>query len=144
MKVQTVDSIQGNLGIEYTTDELVVAIDYWINRELDRPIKGLGVVEPPEVAPAEEKFLGGGEKVVADHEPPVVIDNELIVGDAILANPAPVEPVGQQALDVTEVVVTPPTPKPQVDEGLGVVQFFAIIIFCSIVLYILRKFNELK
>ena len=118
MKVQTVDSIQGNLGIEYTTDELVVAIDYWINRELDRPIKGLGVVEPPEVAPAEEKFLGGGEEVVADLEPPVVIDNELIVGDAILANPVP---VGQQALDVTEVVVTPPTPKPQVDEGLGVV-----------------------
>ena len=115
MKVQTVDSIQGSLGIEYSRDELTVAIDYWINRELNRPIKGLGIVTPSEVVPAEEKFLGGSEELAADLEPLVEKDNELIVGDTIIASPLPEEPVAaieQQALDVTEVVVTPPTPKP--------------------------------
>ena len=85
----------------------MVAIDYWINTILDRPISGLvGVVTPPEIAPAEEKFLGGGEEIIVDEvaivppseiitdmEPlPVIIDNELIVGDAVIPNPTPIEP----------------------------------------------------
>ena len=115
MKVQTVDSVQGSLGIEYSRDELTVAIDYWINKELNRPIKGLGIVEPSEVVPPEEKFLGGSEELVADLEPLVEKDNELIVGDTVISSSLPEEPVAtieQQALDVTEVIVSPPTPKP--------------------------------
>ena len=115
MKVQTVDSVQGSLGIEYSRDELTVAIDYWINKQLNRPIKGLGIVEPSEVVPAEEKFLGGSEELVADLEPLVEKDNELIVGDTVISSSLPEEPVAtieQQALDVTEVIVSPPTPKP--------------------------------
>ena len=104
--------------------------------------------------------MGGGEEIVAEEvasvpppeiipniEPtPVIIDSELIVGDAVVTNPTPIEPVAtiNSGLDITEVVVTPPTPKPLDEGGLGVVQFFAIIIFCSIVLYVIRKFNELK
>ena len=127
---------------------------------MDRPISGLAVATPPEIAAAEEKFLGGAEEAVVDEvaivspsetitdmEPlPVIVDNELIVGDTVVTNPAPIEPLAtiNSGLDITEVVVTPPTPKPLDEGGLGVVQFFAIIIFCSIVLYVIRKFNELK
>ena len=77
MKVQTVDQMQENLEIQYETDELVVAIDYWVNKILDRPINGLGVVTPPEIAPAEEKFLGGAEEIVVD-EVAIVPPSEII------------------------------------------------------------------
>ena len=85
----------------------MVAIDYWINKILDRPIRGLvGAVTPPEIEPAEEKFLGGGEEIIEDEvaivppseiitdmEPlPTIIDNELIAGDAVIPNPTPIEP----------------------------------------------------
>ena len=78
-----------------------MAIDYWINTELDRPVRGLGVAATPESIPADEKFLGGGEEIIPvveegimDLEPtPVVIDNELIVGDAVVVDPVPIDPV---------------------------------------------------
>ena len=78
-----------------------MAIDYWINTTLDRPIRGLGVIDTPESIAADEKFLGGGEEVIPvieegimDLEPtPVVIDNELIVGDAVVVDPVPIDPV---------------------------------------------------
>ena len=78
-----------------------MAIDYWINTTLDRPIRGLGVVDTPESIPADEKFLGGGEEVIPvveegimDLEPtPVVIDSEIIVGEAVVVDPVPIDPV---------------------------------------------------
>ena len=78
-----------------------MAIDYWINTELDRPVRGLRVAATPESIPADEKFLGGGEEIIPvveegimDLEPtPVVIDNELIVGDAVVVDPVPIDPV---------------------------------------------------
>ena len=61
----------------------------------------MGVVDTPESIPADEKFLGGGEEVIPvveegimDLEPtPIVIDSELIVGDAVVVDPVPVDPV---------------------------------------------------
>ena len=49
------------------------------------------------------------------------------------------------AIDVSEIVVQPP--KLINDDpagGLGVGQFFAIVVFVSIMLYVIRKSNELK
>ena len=63
-KVQTIDEKQETLGIDYSTDELTIAMDYWINTILDRPVRGLGEVIAPEIAGAEEKFLGSSEEIV--------------------------------------------------------------------------------
>ena len=91
---------------------------------MDRPISGLAVATPQEIAAEEEKFLGGAEEAVVDEvaivapsetitdmEPlPTIVDYELIVGDTVVTNPAPVEPLAtiNSGLDITEVVVTPP------------------------------------
>ena len=61
-KVQTIDEKQETLGIDYSTDELTIAMDYWINTILDRPVRGLGEVIAPEIA-GEEKFLGSSEEI---------------------------------------------------------------------------------
>ena len=58
-----VDEKQEALDIDYSYDELVIAMDYWINTILDRPVRGLGQVIAPEIATAEEKFLGNSEEI---------------------------------------------------------------------------------
>ena len=45
------------------------------------------------MVPADEKFLGGSEELVADLEPLVEKDNELIVGDTVISSSLPEEPV---------------------------------------------------
>ena len=61
--MKIIDEKQETLGIDYSIDELTIAIDYWINTILDRPVRGLGEVITPEIATADEKFLGISEEI---------------------------------------------------------------------------------
>ena len=97
----------------------------------------------PPVIEEESKFLG--------EEVPIPVTEETIIDTITETAPVaiesvPIDPViDSLAIDVTEIVVEPPQAKfDDPPGGLGVGQFFAIIVFCSIILYILRKFNELK
>ena len=60
-RVESIDAKQEALNIDYSIDELIIAMDYWINTIHGRPIKGLGEVVAPQIVAAEEKFLGGEE-----------------------------------------------------------------------------------
>ena len=46
-RVETIDAKQEALNIDYSIDELIIAMDYWINSIHGRPIKGLGEVIAP-------------------------------------------------------------------------------------------------
>ena len=70
-RVETVDAKQETFNIDYSIDELIIAMDYWINTIHGRPIRGLGEVIAPQIVAAEEKFLGG-------EEIPTILDTESV------------------------------------------------------------------
>ena len=123
-KLDMVFDSMNALNINYTMDELVHGQDYWVNTTLGRPIRGIDF----DTVPGDREMATPVNTGLA----PMAVEDASNI-------------IEVQALDVTEVVVQPPALK--MDDppgGLSVVQFFAIIIFCSMILYVMRKFNELK
>ena len=53
------------------------------------------------------------------------------------------EPLSVDAIDITDSMVNPNLKNAEAG-GLGVFGFFTIIIFISIIYYILRKFREMR
>ena len=101
-----------------------------------------GLTPPPEAVEQveEAKFLGE-EEIIPPAEEIIITETAPVAIESVSAEPV----VDTLALDITEIVVEPPQNKlNDPPGGLGVGQFFAIIVFCSIILYVLRKFNELK
>ena len=64
-KLNDINSRQDALNISYTMDELVRGQDYWVNKLLGRPIKGLGSKDIPVKYQGKEQMSYETEKVLS-------------------------------------------------------------------------------